>query len=74
VCEIDLWYLEGFGFTVGELTGFFQDRGYSLYRYDRSSSPARLRNTGLHDVGGDNNYVFVHPRWRERLSTLIDPA
>jgi FkbM family methyltransferase len=72
VCEIDPWYLEGFGFTVEQIAGFFLDRGYAIHRCDRSSATPRLKRTELRDVV-EGNYVFVHPRWRERLATLIDP-
>lgn len=70
VCEITPWYLEGFGLTVDDVTSFFFDRGYRLYRYDGEPEPA------LHEVRStaevvENNYVFVPPARRDRFARLL---
>lgn len=70
LCEINPWYLEGFGMRVDNLTDFFFERGYALYRYDDKASPRKLRPVAAGDVTEDN-YVFVHPRWRDRLQPVL---
>jgi FkbM family methyltransferase len=71
ICEINPWFLAGFGLSTAELVGFFDRKGYSLYRLDDSVSRLKLRPTALEDIVEDN-YVFVHPRRRDRLASLID--
>jgi FkbM family methyltransferase len=66
LCEINPWFLEGFGIDPASLTGFFFEKGYELYRYAEGRlsvhSPAELV---------EDNYLFVHPDRRERFSTLV---
>jgi FkbM family methyltransferase len=33
VCEINPWFLEGFGLKVEDLVGYFESMGYGLYRF-----------------------------------------
>ncbi|HEY7819588.1 MAG TPA: FkbM family methyltransferase, partial [Vicinamibacteria bacterium] len=65
LCEINPWFLEGFGIDLASFTGFFFEKGYELYRYAEGrlslQSPADLL---------EDNYLFLHPDRRERFSTL----
>src|SRR5262249_27094153 len=72
LCEINPWFLEGFGIRLEELTGFFFDRGYSLYRYDRHTRRL-LRITDLGEVT-EANYLFLHPARAKRFAQLFDRA
>lgn len=72
ICEINPWFLDGFGIGTAELVSFFADRGYSLYRYrDRDR-----RLEAIADIGAivEDNYVFVHPSRRGRLKSKLDLA
>jgi FkbM family methyltransferase len=71
LCEINPWFLEGFGITLDELTGFFLGKGYRLYRYHEAVR--RLIEVAPADVVEDN-YVFVHPRRADRLARFFAPA
>ena len=67
LCEINPWFLEGFGIKLDELANFFFERGYRLYHYqDR-----KLRVIPVSAVVEDN-YVFVHPSRAERLRFTIE--
>ncbi len=66
ICEINPWFLTGLGLQVQDLVGFFEERGYSLYRYTRG----RLVPTQTRDVEEDN-WVFVHPARADRLRSVI---
>lgn len=70
VCEINPWFLEGFGFKLEELTAFFFDKGYKLYFYDNRNGQKRLREVAISDVVEDN-YVFLHPSRAERFAELL---
>jgi FkbM family methyltransferase len=59
VCEINPWFLDGFGLSLSDLTGFFVERGYIFTRYVKTPSPRLERITDLSTVIEDN-YVFVH--------------
>jgi FkbM family methyltransferase len=66
LCEIDPWYLEGYGFAVAELLGFFDELGYAVYRYEAG----RLCSmTDASEVSAAN-YVFIHPDRRSRFDAL----
>lgn len=69
ICEINPWFLEGYGLSVEDIVGFFADFGYELYRYE----DGRLRPTVAPDVVEDN-WVFVHPARRDRLRPLLPQA
>src|SRR5262249_43566703 len=66
ICEINPWYLEGFGIRLSDLTGFFFDMGYRLYFYEKGY----LREVPVDQVVEDN-YVFVHPSREDRLARLF---
>lgn len=71
VCEINPWFLEGFGIQLDELTDFFFDKGYELYFYDNNNGRKQLRKVSVRDVVEDN-YVFLHPSRSERYSHLLN--
>jgi FkbM family methyltransferase len=66
VCEINPWFLEGFGIRVEDIVGFFAERGYGLFRYEQG----RLRARSAADVVEDN-WVFVHPDRQIRVAPLL---
>ena len=66
VCEINPWFLEGFGVKLDDLISFFTSRGYGLYRF----KGGRLLETAVADVVEDN-YVFVHRDKRAPLAGLM---
>lgn len=70
ICEINPWYLEGFGVRLEELTGFFLEKGYGLYRYSNDGGRGRLRPVAPGEVVEDN-YAFIHPSRRERFAPLF---
>ncbi|HVF56470.1 MAG TPA: FkbM family methyltransferase [Pyrinomonadaceae bacterium] len=71
ICEINPWFLEGFGIKLEELTTFFFDKGYELYHYRRGDGGGgRLRRVGLEEVIEDN-YTFIHPSRRERFAPVL---
>jgi FkbM family methyltransferase len=70
VCEVNPWFLEGFGQDVDALVGFFADRGYAVYRCDEESSAPRLVPVSRPEIVEDN-YVFVHPQRQGALERLV---
>jgi FkbM family methyltransferase len=70
ICEINPWFLEGFGIKLEELLGFFAERGYRLYRYVEDGRARRLREVSASEVEEDN-YVFIHPSRVERFKGLL---
>ena len=70
ICEINPWFLEGFGLALGELLGFFDARGYGLYHYRDEGGRGRLREVAAGEVVEDN-YVFIHPSRLERFEGLL---
>jgi FkbM family methyltransferase len=70
ICEINPWFLEGFGIKLEELLGFFAGRGYGLYRYVEDGSRRRLREVSAAEVEEDN-YVFIHPSRAERFKEFL---
>lgn len=74
ICEINPWFLEGFGVPLGELLGFFERRGYVLYRYHDAERPRRLRPVATPRAIEEDNYVFLHPARAERFRSVVtDP-
>ena len=63
VCEINPWFLEGFGLDVHDLLGFFYERDYDV---------RRLVNGRLLPWCGrrveEDNYVFIHPTRLDRFA------
>jgi FkbM family methyltransferase len=66
LCEINTWFLEGFGIRLEDLLGFFSSQGYRSYRYEGG----RLNPV---EIGPDTeaNFFFVHPRRRARLTGIL---
>ncbi len=71
LCEINPWFLEGFGIELPGLVGFFLDRGYRLYRYMEREGRHRLIPVGLSEIEEDN-YLFIHPRYRDRFLPVME--
>jgi FkbM family methyltransferase len=72
ICEINPWFLEGFGIQLTELLAFFSASNYRLYEYrgqDRRLAPVA-------DLAGleEDNYVFVHPSRLDRLAPILSPV
>lgn len=70
ICEINPWFLEGFGILLDELLAFFSDQGYRLYHYRRNEGRSLLSLVEMKDVVEDN-YVFIHPSRLERFSSIL---
>lgn len=68
LCEINPWFLEGFGLTLDDLLGFFFSRDYGLYRYDHHAR--RLLSVSGAEVVEDN-YLFLHPDRKQRFAELL---
>jgi hypothetical protein len=68
ICEINPWFLEGFGLRLEDLVGFFTDRGYGLYRYDPDRKLKPIRDL---DEVVEDNYVFLHPTRLTPFAPLI---
>src|SRR6266851_6285690 len=67
VCEINPWFLEGYGFCVNDVVGFFSKLDYQLYRYVGQ----RLIAKSADDVEEDN-WIFVHPSRLDRVRELVE--
>jgi FkbM family methyltransferase len=67
VIEINPWFLEGFGLTVADVTGFFDGLGYACYHYD----DGRLSLTPAETIY-QGNWVFVHPQNAERVADIVN--
>lgn len=70
VCEINPWFLEGFGITLQELTDFFTGKGYKIFHY-KNTNGKRLREIKIEEIVEDN-YVFIHPSRIETFKGLIN--
>lgn len=69
ICEINPWYLEGFGFELEkDLLHPLFELGYRLYFYDHAQR-VFVPKTAAEVV--EDNYVFVHPSRRDRLASLL---
>lgn len=68
VCEINPFFLRGFGVTLEDLLGPLHLLGYELHHYD--DNLRKLLPIALNDVVEDN-YVLIHPRRRERVAPLL---
>lgn len=73
LCEINPWFLEGFGIRLSELLDFFFQRDYKLYRYRGAEGISRLEEMEPNAIVEDN-YLFVHPRYADRFSPLLTPS
>lgn len=70
ICEINPWYLEGFGFKTEDLTGFFTDKGYKIFFYTNEGGEKKLSQVTVEDIVEDN-YLFLHPSRFERFADLL---
>jgi FkbM family methyltransferase len=70
ICEINPWYLEGFGVTTEHVTNFFLDRGYKIFFYTNDNGKKQLRQVRVEDIVEDN-YLFLHPSRYERFSSIL---
>ena len=70
ICEINPWYLQGFGVNVSDLTGFFSALGYGLFRYDKKDEKGSLLPIEENNIVEDN-YLFLHPNHRDRFAELL---
>ncbi|HEV8320569.1 MAG TPA: FkbM family methyltransferase [Myxococcota bacterium] len=70
VCEINPWFLEGFGLKTADLVQFFDGLGYVLYRYVGERAAGRLRPWSPAAIEEDN-WVFVHPSRLDRLRGVL---
>jgi FkbM family methyltransferase len=68
ICEINPWYLEGFGVRLGERLEFFAGRGYRLYFFDDKRRQLVPRSE---EQVVEDNYVFVHPSRLDRFAPLL---
>jgi hypothetical protein len=69
ICEINPWFLDGFGLRLDDLVAFFIDRGYSLYRYTDAKKLVTVESAA--EIVEDN-YVFIHPRRLAPFAALVD--
>ncbi|MHB8670388.1 MAG: FkbM family methyltransferase, partial [Acidimicrobiales bacterium] len=61
VCEINPWFLEGFGVSVRDLTSMLDDAGYRMCRVVGDGHPLEMVAMGRGQEVVEDNYVFVHP-------------
>ena len=69
LCEINPWYLAGFGKRCEDLCDWLSAKGYQLHRLE----PAQRRLLRVEQVADiiEANYLFVHPRRLDRLSEFL---
>lgn len=70
ICEINPWYLEGFGFALSDLLEPFQTLGYEFFRYGGPAGALRLERVSEADMVEDN-YIFIHPTRLERFQSIL---
>ncbi len=70
ICEINPWYLEGFGVTTKHLTDFFTDIGYKIFFYTNKEGQKKLRQVQFDEIVEDN-YLFIHPSRFDRFASLL---
>ncbi|MBC8032339.1 MAG: FkbM family methyltransferase [Pyrinomonadaceae bacterium] len=70
ICEINPWYMEGFGLPLNDLTDFFFRKGYSLYSYDWKATRCLVPIDDSREIVEDN-YLFIHPRRLDNFASLI---
>ena len=70
ICEINPWFLEGFGIKLNELTDFFFDKNYQLYFYQTEGENNFLRPVKTDEIVEDN-YIFIHPTRLNRFSDVL---
>ena len=70
VCEINPWFLDGFGIHLSELLEFFSEKGYRLYRYEKTGGHKIVKAVASEEVVEDN-YLFLHPSRATSFASLI---
>jgi FkbM family methyltransferase len=70
ICEINPWFLEGFGIRLDELLAFFSGQGYRLYHYRTEAGRGILKPVEADQVVEDN-YIFIHPNRLARFASLL---
>jgi FkbM family methyltransferase len=70
ICEINPWYLEGFGVRTEDVTGFFVERGYKIFFFSNEQGRQQLRQVSTSDIVEDN-YLFLHPSRFERFAHIL---
>ena len=70
ICEINPWYLEGFGVKTEDVTNFFTDKGYKIFFYTNDNGEKKLRQVKVEEIVEDN-YLFLHPSRFERFASLL---
>ena len=71
ICEINPWFLEGFGIRLDELLEFFSEQGYRLYHYRTEGGRGILKPVEADQVVEDN-YIFIHPNRLARFASLLN--
>jgi len=66
ICEINPWFLDGFGLKVHDIVDFFDVRGYSVYRYEGG----KLHPAPVDRIDKDN-FIFIHPDRMSRVQSLL---
>jgi FkbM family methyltransferase len=69
ICEINPWFLEGFGINLDELLDFFFSKGYKIFHYTNNNGKF-LREVSGNDIVEDN-YVFIHPNRFDRFAEFM---
>jgi FkbM family methyltransferase len=70
ICEINPWFLEGFGLRTEDLTDFVESKGYRIYAYRNENGTPELLPMSAAELVEDN-YVFIHPSRESRFKELI---
>jgi FkbM family methyltransferase len=75
-CEINPWFLEGFGIPPHAFSEFFEARGYQMYHYEATEQRRWLRAASIEALGifSTHNYLFIHPSRCERFASLLEPS
>lgn len=71
LCEINPWFLEGFGLELKQLLDFFLDQKYRLFRYEKNGGRGSLKITAPEEVVEDN-YLFLHPSREKSFRPLFE--
>jgi FkbM family methyltransferase len=71
ICEINPWFLDGFGMQTKDLTDFVEDKGYRIFSYRNDNGTKTLVPVSEPEIVEDN-YVFIHPTRESRFQELIN--
>jgi len=70
ICEVNPWYLEGFGIELEQFTELFTSRGYKIFFYTNENGVRSLRQVTPEEIVEDN-YLFLHPTRFERFASIL---